>query len=336
MQRVSLIPGDGIGPEVVGAAVKVIEVSGAAIEWDVLEAGAEIVEKHGTPMPDHTLNSVRKNGVALKGPLTTPIGGGYQSANVALRKALELYVCLRPVKNVPGVKTRFDNVDLVVIRENTEGLYSGIEHRVIPGVVESLKLITEEASLRVCEYAFNYAKEHGRKRVTAVHKANIMKMSDGLFLECFERVAKRHQDIERDSMIVDSTCMQLVQRPERFDMLVMENLYGDILSEVCAGLVGGLGVVPGANLGDGCAVFEAVHGSAPDIAGQNLANPTAIIASSVLMLRYLGEHEAARRVEKALHAVLLEGTQVTPDLGGQVGTREMAEAIVARVEQGET
>ncbi|OIO92207.1 MAG: isocitrate dehydrogenase (NAD(+)) [Armatimonadetes bacterium CG2_30_66_41] len=331
VHRVSLIPGDGIGPEVVGAAVQVIAASGAEIEWEVLEAGAEIVEKHGTPMPDHTLNSIRKNRVALKGPLTTPIGGGYQSPNVALRKSLELYACLRPVKDVPGVRTRFENVDLVVIRENTEGLYSGIEHRVVPGVVESLKVVTEEASMRICEYAFQYAKEHGRRKVTAVHKANIMKMSDGLFLECFRRVASRHQDIEQETMIVDSTCMQLVQWPERFDMLVMENLYGDILSEICAGLVGGLGVVPGANIGEDCAVFEAVHGSAPDIAGQNIANPTAVILSSVLMLRHLGEGTAADRVETALYGVLSEGVQVTPDLGGTVGTSGMAEAIVARM-----
>ena len=332
MHRVSLIPGDGIGPEVVGGAVRVLEAAGAEIEWDELEAGSDTLEKYGTPMPDHTLNSIRRSRVALKGPLTTPIGGGFKSATVTMRQALELYVCLRPVKNVPGVKTRFENVDLVVLRENTEGMYSGLEHRVIPGVVESLKVITEQASLRVCEYAFDYARVHGRKRVTAVHKANIMKMTDGLFLECFDRVAKRYPDIEREKMIVDSTCMQLVQRPERFDLLVMENLYGDILSEICAGLVGGLGVVPGANLGDDCAVFEAVHGSAPDIAGKNLANPTAIISSAVLMLRYLGEAEIADRVETALHAVLLEGRDVTPDLGGAAGTTEMIAAIIARLE----
>lgn len=331
MHRVSLIPGDGIGPEVVGAAVRVIDALGVDLEWEELEAGTGTLEKYGTPMPDHTLNSVRRNGVALKGPLTTPIGGGFKSATVTLRQALELYVCLRPVKNIPGVKTRFENVDLVVLRENTEGMYSGLEHRVIPGVVESLKVITEQASLRVCEYAFQYARTCGRKRVTAVHKANIMKMSDGLFLECFDRVAKRYPDIEHEKMIVDSTCMQLVQRPERFDLLVMENLYGDILSEVCAGLVGGLGVVPGANLGDDCAVFEAVHGSAPDIAGKNLANPTAVLSSAVLMLRHLHETQAADVLEAALHSVLAEGKHVTPDLGGTAGTTGMTEAIIARV-----
>jgi isocitrate dehydrogenase (NAD+) len=325
---VTLIPGDGIGPEVVEAAVRVVEATGVGVEWHQCEAGEEVMAKHGTPMPEHVLNQARTDGVALKGPITTPIGYGYGSPTVALRKGLELYACLRPVQTLPSVASRYEGVDLVVVRENTEGLYSGIEHLVHPGVVESLKIITDHASLRVAEFAFTYAEKHGRRKITGVHKANIMKMSDGLFLECARRVARRHQSIEYEELIVDTTCMRLVLDPTQFDVLLMENLYGDILSELCAGLVGGLGVVPGANFGDQCAVFEAVHGSAPDIAGKNLANPIAITRSAALMLEHLGEPEAARKIEAAVRAVLQKHERLTPDLGGTASTMQVADAIV--------
>jgi isocitrate dehydrogenase (NAD+) len=327
---VALIPGDGIGPEVVAAATKVIEASGASINWRVGELGAGAIEKYGSPVPEHVLDLVRETKVALKGPVTTPIGTGFPSANVTLRKSLELYASLRPVKNLPGIGSCFSGVDLVVVRENTEGLYSGIEHEVTPGVVESLKIITEKASTRISEFAFRYALQNNRKKITAVHKANIMKMSDGLFLECSRKVAARNPDIQYEEMIVDSTCMQLVMNPRRFDMLLMENLYGDILSELCSGLVGGVAVVPGANLGDEIAVFEAVHGSAPDRAGTGTANPLGLILSSVMMLRHLGEAEAADRIDNAIATVLIERQSLTPDLGGTATTNEMAEAIAAK------
>ena len=281
---VTLLPGDGIGPEVSDAAVRVLEAAGAELEWERHIAGAEALEKYGNPLPPEVLESIRRNRVALKGPITTQVGGGFKSINVQLRQELDLYANLRPSRSLPSIPSRFENVDIVVVRENTEDLYSGLEHVVVPGVVESLKIITEKASLRIAHFAFEYARRHGRKRVTAVHKANIMKLSDGLFLECFRRVAKEYPDIEADDKIVDNMCMQLVMRPEEWDMLLLENLYGDIVSDLCAGLVGGLGVVPGANIGLDAAVFEAVHGSAPDIAGKDLANPLALIRS--------GDHDA--------------------------------------------
>ena len=326
---VALIPGDGIGPEIVSAALKVIKASGVSINWREGQLGAGAIEMYGSPVPEHVLDLVRETKVALKGPVTTPIGTGFPSANVTLRKSLELYASLRPVKNLPGIPSCFSGVDLIVVRENTEGLYSGIEHQVCPGVVESLKIITEKASTRISEFAFRYALQNNRKKVTAVHKANIMKMSDGLFLECSRKVAAKNPDIEYEEMIVDSTCMQLVMNPRRFDVLLMENLYGDILSELCSGLVGGVAVVPGANLGDEIAVFEAVHGSAPDRAGTGTANPLGLIFSSVMMLRHLGEKDAADRIDKAVDIVLSEHRTVTPDLGGTATTDEMAEAIAA-------
>jgi isocitrate dehydrogenase (NAD+) len=333
MLTVTLIPGDGIGPEVVDAAVRVVEATHVPIRWERLEAGTEVMNKYGTPLPDEVFNSVLKNRVALKGPITTPVGTGYSSPNVALRKRLNLFANVRPAKNLPGVKTRYEGVDLVVIRENSEDLYSGLEHIVMPGVVESLKIITERASLRIARFAFEYAVKHGRKRVTAVHKANIMKLSDGLFLECCRRVARDYPQIEYEELIVDNTCMQLVTRPERFDVMVMENLYGDIVSDLCAGLVGGLGLTPSANVGeDGIVVYEAVHGSAPDIAGQNLANPIALILCAAMMLEDLGETSAAERVRQGVYRVLSEGKVRTRDLGGTATTTEMTDAIIAAMQ----
>lgn len=330
MHRITLIPGDGIGPEVVGAAVRVIEAAGVKVEWEEMSAGAEVMTKHGTVVPDEVINSIAKNRVALKGPITTPIGYGFASANVTLRKRLNLYANVRPVKTLPGVKTRYDNVDLVVIRENSEDLYAGLEHIVVPGVVESLKIITETASLRIGRYAFEFARQWGRKKVTAVHKANIMKLADGLFLECLRRAAREYPEIEYQELIVDNTCMQLVMRPEQFDVMVMENLYGDIVSDLCAGLVGGLGLTASGNIGEGgIAMFEAVHGSAPDIAGRNLANPVALILSGVMMLRHLDESKAADRVQKAVLSVLQDGNHVTGDLGGKASTTEITDAIIA-------
>jgi isocitrate dehydrogenase (NAD+) len=328
---VTLIPGDGIGPEVAAAAVRVLGATGVDLEWQTELAGASAVGEHGSPLPARVLESVRRNRVALKGPTETPVGTGHRSVNVALRKELDLYANLRPLRTLPGVKTRFDGVDVVVVRENTEDLYSGLEHVVVPGVVESLKIITERASTRIARFAFAYARGHGRKRVSAVHKANIMKLSDGLFLDCCRKVAKDHPEIRYDEIIVDNACMQLVLDPTRFDTLLLENLYGDIISDLCAGFVGGLGMAPGANIGDEGAVFEAVHGSAPDIAGKNLANPIALVLSGALMLEHLGEKDAARRVREAVTAVLAEGLHLTHDLGGTAGTTEIAEAIAARV-----
>jgi len=329
--RATLIPGDGIGPEVVAAAVRVLSAAGVDFQWETEAAGAAAIPEHGTALPDRVLESIRRNGVALKGPTETPVGTGHRSVNVELRKRLDLYANLRPVQTLPGVKSRYDGVDLIVVRENTEDLYSGLEHVVVPGVVESIKIITEKASTRIARYAFEYARTHGRKRITAVHKANIMKLSDGLFLDCCRAVAKDHPELTYDEMIVDNTCMQLVLDPTRFDVLLLENLYGDIVSDLCAGFIGGLGLAPGANIGEHGAVFEAVHGSAPDIAGRNLANPIAIILSGAMLLDHLGEHAAADHVRDAVHGVLREGKKLTHDLGGKAGTSEIAEAIAAKL-----
>jgi isocitrate dehydrogenase (NAD+) len=326
--RVTLIAGDGIGPEVTGAAQRVVEATGVRIAWEAVEAGAEVVAKHGTPLPEAVLNSVRRNGVALKGPIGTPIGEGFRSANVMLRQSLDLYAAVRPARNLRGVETRFSGVNLVVVRENTEGLYAGLEHRVAPGIVESLKVVTESASLRIARFAFELAERLGRRRVTTVHKANILKLSDGLFLECARRVAREHPGVTHDEIIVDNCCMQLVRDPTRFDVLLLENLYGDIVSDLTAGLVGGLGVVPGANYGEGCAVFEAVHGSAPDIAGRGVANPVAVILSAAQLLRHLGEDAAAAAVERAVDAALLEPKNRTRDLGGSADLEAITRAIV--------
>ena len=326
---ITLIPGDGIGPEVTAATVRIIEASGINVQWETHFAGAQALEKFGDTLPKQLLDSIGRNKVALKGPITTPIGKGFTSVNVGLRKALDLYANLRPVRTLPNIKTRYDFIDLIVVRENTEDLYAGIEHVVVPGVVESIKVITEKASTRIAKFAFEYAEQEGRKKVSAIHKANIMKLSDGLFLECFRNVAKDHPEIEANDVIVDNCCMQLVMRPEQFDILLLENLYGDIVSDLCAGLVGGLGLVPGANIGEQGAVFEAVHGSAPDIAGQGIANPTALLQSSILMLRYLGEREAAERTENALMKVFEEGKIRTRDIGGTAKTTEFADAVIA-------
>ncbi|HSF99923.1 MAG TPA: isocitrate/isopropylmalate family dehydrogenase [Vicinamibacterales bacterium] len=325
---ITLIPGDGIGPEVTGAVVDVIAAAGVHVDWDRQEAGLVSFERSGQALPDGLLDSVRRNGVALKGPVTTPVGHGFTSVNVGLRKALDLYANVRPVHNLPGVPSRFEGVDLVIVRENTEDLYAGLEHVVVEGVVESLKSITAKASTRIAAFTFDYARRYGRRRVTAVHKANIMKLGDGLFLESVRQVASAWPDIDYDERIVDAACMQLVMRPETFDMLVMPNLYGDIVSDLCAGLVGGLGVVPGANLGEGLAVFEAVHGTAPDIAGRNLANPTALLLSAALMLDYLHEGDAAERIRRALTTVLSDGTTRTRDLGGTASTTAFAAALI--------
>ena len=331
MKTITLLAGDGIGPEVSAATLRVIAAAGVRYEWDSHLAGVAALEKCGNPLPQEVLDSIVRNGVGLKGPVTTPIGTGFASVNVQLRKALDLYASLRPAKNMPGIKTRYEGVDLIVVRENTEDLYSGLEHTVVPGVVESIKIITERASTRIARFAFEHARAHGRKRVTAVHKANIMKLSDGLFLDCFRKVAAWYPDIQADDRIVDNTCLQLVTRPEQFDVLLLENLYGDIVSDLCAGLVGGLGVVPGANFGEKGAVFEAVHGSAPDIAGQNVANPLALIQSAVMMLRYLGENAAADRIDRAVHEVLA-GSVRTRDLGGSASTTEFTDALVRQIE----
>jgi isocitrate dehydrogenase (NAD+) len=330
MRTVTLIPGDGIGPEVTEAAVRVIAASGAEIEWERMDAGADVVNKYGTPVPDEVVNSILRNQIALKGPISTPIGGGFASANVALRKRLNLYANIRPARSLPGVKSRYDNVNLVVVRENSEDLYSGLEHIVVPGVVESLKIITEKACLRIGKYAFEYAKRTGRKKITAVHKANIMKLADGLFLECIRRIGRDFPDIQYEEMIVDNTCMQMVMRPERFDVMVMENLYGDILSDLASGLVGGLGLTASANIGEsGISMFEAVHGSAPDIAGRNLANPIAVILSSAMMLAHIGDEAGGQKIERAVEKVLAEGKSLTGDLGGKATTIEITDAIIA-------
>lgn len=333
MHTVTLIPGDGIGPEVTDVAVRVLEAARAPIRWEHTEAGADVMARYGTPVPDDVIQSIARNRVGLKGPITTPIASGFPSANVTLRKRLNLYANVRPVRTIPGIPTPFDNVNLVVIRENSEDLYSGLEHIVTPGVVESLKIITDVASTRIGRYAFEYARAYGRRKVTAVHKANIMKLADGLFLECLRRVARDYPEIAYEELIVDNTCMQLVMHPEQFDVMVMENLYGDIISDLCAGLIGGLGLTGSANIGaDGIALFEAVHGSAPDIAGRGLANPVALILSAIMMLRHLQEHECADRVEKAVYAVLLDGRYKTRDLGGMAGTADICDAVVRQLE----
>lgn len=331
MHKITLIPGDGIGPEVTAAVTRIIEAAGVKVEWESYAIGAEAIARYGEPLPQPLIESISRNRVALKGPVGTPIGTGFTSVNVGLRKKFDLYANLRPVKNIPGLKTKFDNVDIVIVRENTEDLYSGLEHIVVPGVVESLKIITEKASSRIARFAFEYARKMGRHRVTAIHKANIMKLSDGLFLDCFRQVAKDYPEIQSDDMIVDNACMQLVMRPEKYDVLLLENLYGDIISDLGAGLVGGLGVVPGANIGEHCAIFEAVHGSAPDIAGKNLANPTALLKSAVLMLEHINELEAAKRISQALESQLAEGKVLTRDLGGTATTTEFTDAVISKL-----
>jgi isocitrate dehydrogenase (NAD+) len=324
---ITLVPGDGIGPEVTEAVVRILKASGVSIEWDHHLAGVVAFARTGQALPVELVDSIRRNKVALKGPVTTPIGPGFTSVNVGLRKALDLYANLRPVWNLPGVAARFQGVDLVIVRENTEDLYTGLEHEVVPGVVESLKIITERASTRIAHFAFKHARKHGRKKVTSIHKANIMKLSDGLFLESVRRVAREYIDITYDERIVDAACMHLVMHPEQFDVLVLPNLYGDIVSDLCAGLVGGLGVVGAANLGGEIGVFEAVHGSAPDIAGKGLANPTALLLSAVLMLRHIDEADAADRIMGALGRVLVAGAVRTRDLGGTASTLEFADAV---------
>jgi isocitrate dehydrogenase (NAD+) len=331
MHRITLIPGDGIGPEVSSSVVRIIEASGVSIQWETHYAGAQALEKFGETLPQALLDSILQNKVALKGPVTTPVGKGFTSVNVGLRKTLDLYANLRPVRALPNVQCRYPELDLVVVRENTESLYAGLEHVVVPGVVESLKIITEKASTRIAKFAFDYSRRESRKKVTAVHKANIMKLSDGLFLDCFRKVSVGYPEIQADDKIIDNACMQLVMRPEQFDVMLLENLYGDIVSDLCAGLVGGLGLVPGANIGEKGAVFEAVHGSAPDIAGQGIANPTALLQSGILMLRYLGEREAADNVENAMLAVFEEGKVRTRDIGGTARTAEFADAIIQKM-----
>src|SRR5262245_57226 len=331
MRTVTLIKGDGIGPEVSDAVVEILAAAKAPMTFEEVVVGQKALDTEGDLLPDRALKSIRRNGIALKGPVATPVGKGFASINVRLRKTLDLYANLRPVKNLPNIESRFQGVDVVVVRENTEDLYSGLEHTVVPGVVESLKIITEAASTRIARFAFEYARRHGRKRVTAIHKANIMKLSDGLFLECFRRVAREYPDVASDDRIVDAACMRLVMDPHSFDVMIMENLYGDILSDLAAGLVGGLGLVPGANLGSTTAIFEAVHGTAPDIAGTDRANPTALLLSAILMLRHMGLDPLADRIDRALRATLADGIR-TGDVGGTAGTREFAKAIAERLD----
>src|SRR2546423_5908257 len=330
--RITLIPGDGIGPEVASAVVRIIEASGVEIEWEEHLAGQQALDKFGKTLPDELIESIEKNKVGLKGPITTPVGKGFTSVNVGLRKALDLYANLRPIRALPNVPSRNPTLDIVVVRENTESLYSGIEHEIIPGVVESLKIITEKASTRIAKFALEFAREEKRKKITAVHKANIMKMSDGLFLRCFEKVAESYPEIETQNMIVDNASMQLVMRPEQFDILLCENLYGDIVSDLCAGLIGGLGLVPGANIGEKGAVFEAVHGSAPVIAGKGIAHPTPLPESAIIQLHHIEERNAADKIETAMLKVFEEGQVRTRDIGGNATTDEFADAIIAKLE----
>lgn len=336
MHSVTLIKGDGIGPSIMEAAVKVIEASGAKIHWHEAEAGLGAFEKYGTPLPDETLESIEQTRVAFKGPLTTQVGSGFRSINVELRKRYELYANVRPAKSWPGVKTRYDDVDIVIVRENTEGLYAGLEHYLTQkkDIAESLAVVTREGSQRVIEYAFKYARDNGRSKVTVCHKANILKYTQGLFLDVAKEIAARNTDIEFDEKIIDAACMHMVMNPHQFDVVVTTNMFGDILSDLTAGLVGGLGLIPGANIGNDAALFEAVHGSAPDIAGKNLANPTAVMMAGVMMLNYLQEYEAAARMQKAIERVINEGGQVTPDLNpaSKAGTLEMGQAIVDAME----
>jgi isocitrate dehydrogenase (NAD+) len=328
-----LIPGDGIGPEVTSAARRVIEAAGLSVEWVELPAGATAIEQgHDNVLPQRTLAAIKAHKVALKGPVTTPVGKGFRSVNVQLRQALTLYAAVRPVRSLNGIKTKYDNVDMVIVRENTEGLYSGIENEVVPGVVTSLKVATELACTRIARYAFRYATRRGRKKITVFHKANIMKMTDGLFLNCARKIHDdEYPNIEYEELIIDAGCMKLIQDPTKFDVLLMENLYGDLVSDLCAGMVGGLGVVPGANIGDDAAVFEAVHGSAPDIAGKGIANPLAVIMSAVMMLNHMHEEAIAKKIKTAYDAALAEGKVLTRDLGGTAGTEEFTNALLARL-----
>src|SRR5215470_899310 len=328
MHAITLIPGDCIGPEVASNVVRIIEASGVEVQWETHYAGAQALEKFGETLPKELLDSILRNAVALKGPITTPVGKGFTSVNVGLRKTLDLYANLRPVRALPNVDCRYPELDLVIVRENTESLYSGIEHVVVPGVVESLKIITEKASTRIAKYAFELARRQNRKKVTGVHKANIMKLSDGLFLECIRKVRRDYPDIEYNEMIVDNTAMQLVLNPHQFDVLLLENLYGDIVSDLAAGLIGGLGLAPSGNIGEQAAIFEAVHGTAPDIAGKGVANPTALLMSAIMMLDHIGEMEVARRVENALHQVYSGGTTLTRDVHGTATTAEFTAAVI--------
>lgn len=330
--KVTLIPGDGIGPEVTNAAVRIVDASGVKIEWERFSAGSEAFAKYGEYIPKELTQSIERTGLGLKGPITTPIGGGFSSINVALRRQFELFANFRPIRNLPSLPTRYPSVDLAIVRENTEGLYSGIEHEVVPGVVESLKIVTEKASTRIARFAFAYSRREKRKRIHAIHKANIMKMSDGLFLRCCREVAKEYPEITYGEHIIDNTCMQLVMNPYQYDVLVMENLYGDIISDLCAAFVGGLGLVPGANIGTHCAIFEAVHGSAPDIAGKDIANPTAVLQSAILMLRHMGEVEAADKIYAALERTYKDKWRLTRDVGGTAGTSEFADAVIANMQ----
>ncbi len=331
--KVTLIPGEGIGPEVAAATRRILEATGVRIDWEEIAGRSDSSADQGKSVNQAAVESVRRNRIALKGPMATAIAGGAPSVNVALRRTLDLYANLRPVKNMPGVKSHFENVDLILVRENTEDLYSGLEHEVVPGVVESLKIITEKASTRIARFAFEYAKRHGRKKIHAIHKANIMKLSDGLFLKSVRAVAAQFPSIEYKELIVDNACMQIVMDPQQFDMLLLPNLYGDVMSDLAAGLVGGLGVVPSANIGDECAMFEAVHGTAPDIAGKGLANPTALLMSSALMLDHLGESKAAERIQNALERVYRQAKHTTRDVGGKAGTEEFADAVIAALKQ---
>ena len=331
--KVTLIPGEGIGPEVAAVTRRIMEATGVQIEWEEIAGRSDNSSDQGKTVNQAAVESVRRNRVALKGPMATAIAGGAPSVNVALRKTLDLYANLRPVKNVPGVKSHFENVDLILVRENTEDLYSGLEHEVVPGVVESLKIITEKASTRIAKFAFEYAKRHGRKKIHAIHKANIIKLSDGLFLNSVRAVSAKFPAIEYKELIVDNDCMQIVMDPLQFDMLLLPNLYGDVMSDLAAGLVGGLGVVPSANIGDECAMFEAVHGTAPDIAGKGLANPTALLMSAALMLDHLGEQKTAQRIQSALERVYREGKRTTRDVGGKAGTEEFADAVITALKQ---
>jgi isocitrate dehydrogenase (NAD+) len=332
--KITLIPGDGIGPEVTRATVRILEATGLKFEWETFAAGAEAYEKYHEYIPKELSESIARTRVGLKGPVTTPVGGGFPSINVTLRKQFELYANFRPIRNLPHIPTRYPDVDLIIVRENTESLYSGIEHEVVPGVVESIKIITAKASTRIAKFAFEYARKNERKKIHAIHKANIMKLSDGLFLRCCRDVAKGFPEITYAEHIVDNTCMQLVMNPYQYDVLVMENLYGDIISDLCAAFIGGLGLVPSANIGDHCSIFEAVHGSAPDIAGKNIANPTALIRCSLLMLRHLGEFEAATKIRNALEKVYRDRDKLTRDVGGKAGTSEFADSIIAAMETG--
>ena len=328
MQTITLIPGDGIGPEITESVVEIIKAAGADINWDIQPAGADVAEKEGSPLPDRVIESIKRNKVALKAPVTTPIGKGFRSVNVQLRKALDLYSNLRPCRNIEGIKTRYDNVDLVIVRENTEDLYAGIERQIDEDTAESIKIITRKASIRIAEFAFEYAVKNNRKQVTAVSKANICKLTDGLFLNCAREIAKNYQNIEYKEILVDNLCMQLVQNPEKFDVLVLPNLYGDIVSDLCAGLIGGLGVAQGANIGKNAAVFEPVHGSAPDIKGQNKANPTALLLSAIEMLKYINQKDVAQKIENSLYKTIKEGNSLTADLGGKATTKEFTKEVI--------